>query len=462
MTARTHIPSLALLLFGGLWFASCQGCGKTERDHEVPSVPWEGSWPVVVLTHTNLDQALAPLQAYTDTWLQEPSRNGARAWPDPWALEERFAGDTASAHIGRARALLQSAAAYEALAMLDAEALCSLGRHTGAFGDAVPTGYLFGMEGCLWAGDHEGALTAWGHWETFSATAQTPLPGWDWPAPPVADTGRYPEGRTLPVAGWKEGEPPAGTRRGPPGVAHRTTYRSRDQNVEYAFVLPADLHAAAAELRTMAHEALDDCADCPPDAAEVLGGELDPAGPSCGLAADASLPLVVGSGTLSLSLACAPGDGPPRYDGPQTREVSALDEEVEAYLVAYSQTVRTEAVEGGTLTVEAMPTVKSFSRRAVYRRLGLDAANRGDNAAALWALETAAGADWSTAPRGANDPEMLCSLSLARLRAGRYRSVIETLDRAGEEEGWLLLVELARTVARVETLPGNESVGVMR
>jgi len=459
--ARTLRLSIALLVSGGLWFASCQGCGETEPAEGARTVPWEGSWPVVVLTHTNLDQSLDPLQAYSDMWLQEPSRNGAKTWPDPWTLEQRFAGDSASARIGRARALFQSAAAYEALGLLDAEALCSLGRHPGAFGDAVPTGYLFGTEGCLWAGDHEGALAAWGHWERFSATTRAELPSWDWPAPPPEDPGIYPEGRALPVSGWKDARPGADSRRGPPGVAFRTTYHSRDQDVEYAFVLPTDLHAAAAELRAMGQEALDGCADCPSDAAAVLGGELDPAGPSCALAADAALPLVVGSGTLSLALACAKGDGPPRYDGPQQREVSALDEEAEAYLVAYSSTVRAEAVGAG-LAVEAMPTVKSFSRRAVYRRLGLDATERGDNAAALWALETGAGADWSTAPRGANDPEMLCSLSLARLRAGRYRSVIETLDRAGEEEGWQMLVELARTVARVETLPGNESVGVMR
>ena len=109
-----------------------------------------------------------------------------------------------------------------------------------------------------------------------------------------------------------------------------------------------------------------------------------------------------------------------------------------------------------------MPTIREMSRRAVYRRIGIDAMAGGDNAAALWALEIAAGADWSTTARGANDPEMVCLLALSRYRAGRMRSVIEVLDDASAEQGWENLAPIARTVARVEALPGDESVGVMR
>jgi hypothetical protein len=156
-----------------------------------------------------------------------------------------------------------------------------------------------------------------------------------------------------------------------------------------------------------------------------------------------------------------PTPGHPGVHG-EPAAISDLDGEAEAWIDGYLAAVQAGPVADGSLPPEALPTVRDFTRRAVYRDMGLDAARARDNEVSMWALEMASGDVAATAPRGANDPEMICSLALARFRAGHHRPAVQSLDAAGESRGWDVASVLARTVARVETLPGADSVGVMR
>lgn len=418
-------------LIGALALVVLHGCPRPEPVEEAPpTLSWQDTWPCQVLSDPHLDERLAPLDTVSALWLIPPSRSTATPWPDAWALETALAGDAPSTLLSLSRARRTSAAAWRALAQLDAEALCQLGRSPSSYGAEVAQGYLFGVEGCLWAGDLEGARAAWAHWERFGDDSMQ-----GWPAPPEAlleEDGLL--SRELPHGGYTAGRAPE--------RAFATVYRSRDQAVEFAFVLPGDLIAAARDLEALA------------------GG----ATPTCDITGDAALALQVGESPLSHAQRCgsAAGDAPPSFEPGGESPISDLDGAVEAYLDRYTRAVETGAVGAGILPMEALPSVREMARRAVYRRVGLDAAATGDNATALWALETAAGADWTTVARGANDPEMLCSLALARFRAGRHRPVVQTLDGLGAAPGWSALADLARTVARVDAMPGADSVGVMR
>ena len=408
-----------------------QGCPRPDPPRDAaPTLAWQDTWPCQVLSDPQLGERLVPLDAVSAMWLIPPSRSSAVPWPDAWALGSVLAGEAPPTLSSLSRARSTSAAAWRALARLDAEALCQLGRSPSSFGAEVAQGYLFGVEGCLWAGDLEGARAAWTIWEQLDGTSAQ-----GWPAPPDALLDE--EGllaRALPHGGYTAG--------GAPGRAYTTVYRSRDQEVEFAFVLPGDLIAAAREL-------------------EGLAGA---AASSCDVTAEAALPMLVGDSPLSHAQRCgaAAADAPPAFEAGTQSPISDLDGTVEAYLDRYLRAVEAEAVTAGLLPAEALPSVREMTRRAVYRRAGLDAAAAGDNATALWALETAAGADWTTVARGANDPEMICSLALARFRAGRHRPVVQTLDELGAAPGWGALADLARTVARVDAMPGADSVGVMR
>ncbi len=418
-------------LIGALALCVLQGCPRpTPTEEAPPTLSWQDTWPCQVLSDPHLAEHLAPLDAVSALWLIPPSRSTAAPWPDAWALEAALAGDASSTHLSLSRARRTSAAAWRALARLDAEALCQLGRSPSSYGAEVAQGYLFGVEGCLWAGDLEGARAAWAHWERFGDDSMQ-----GWPAPPAAllDEDAL-LARELPHGGYAAGRAPE--------RAFSTVYRSRAQEVEFAFVLPGDLIAAARDL-------------------EALAGV---ATPPCDTARSAALPLLVGDSPLSHAQRCGAdaGDAPPAFEPGGESPISDLDGAVEAYLDRYIRAIEAEAVPAGLLPMEALPSVREMARRAVYRRVGLDAAAAGDNATALWALETAAGADWTTVARGANDPEMLCSLALARFRAGRHRPVVQTLDALGAEPGWGALADLARTVARVDAMPGADSVGVMR
>ncbi len=461
---RSTLPrGAALLATLGLLCASCHRGG--EATPQGPTVPCRETWPVLLLSAADPGAALAPIEAFAATWLRGPSRSDAPPWTDPREVESLFAGGGASPAIGRARALLQLAGAFDALSLLDAEALCALARHPSAYGSALPEGHLIGAEACLWAGEADGAAAAWDLASSAARDAHRSL-AWTWPtlpevAPPPAELAR----RELPIHGWSGGGDGTAPVTALPTAAHRDVHRSHGQTVEYAFVLPGDLWSAARAFEARAANVIAACAGCPEDLADWLDGRAAPGGPACSTPPGAALPLTVGTGWMLPSHACAAAGAsgaPPRYTGADDTDIGALDEAAEAYLTAYARSVRGGPVADGTLADEAMPTVREMSRRAVYRRLGIEAMSAGDNAAALWALEIAAGADWSTTARGANDPEMVCLLALARYRAGRMRSVIEVLDDAGEERGWEILADIARTVARVEALPGDESVGVMR
>jgi len=396
---------------------------------EAPTLAWQDTWPVLVLTDPHLPQHLDPLDAVSGLWLISPARSDAAPWPDAWTLPTHLGAETPAAQLSLARATAAAAGAWRTLAQLDAEALCQLGRSPAAYGDEVPVGYLYGVEGCLWAGDLEGARAAWANYGAAAGAERI-----DWPAvPDELPAAAELAARALPHGGHAPGAPP--------GRAHATFYRSREQSVEYAFVLPGDLFAAAADL-------------------EERAGEID----ACEIDAAEALPLLVADSPLSHAQRCgeARGEAPPVFEAGGASPISDLDGAVEAYLDGYLAAVEAGAAADGSLPLEALPSIREMARRGVYRRVGLDAAAGGDNATALWALETAAGADWSTASRGANDPEMICSLALARFRAGRYRPVVQSLDDLGAAPGWSALRDLARTVARVDAMPGADSVGVMR
>ena len=406
------------------------GCRRVEPvEGDAPTLAWQDTWPVQVLTDPDLPQRLEPIDAVSALWLIPPSRAGAAPWPDAWSLSAHVGSETSSAKLSQARATAVSAAAWRALAQLDAEALCQLGRSPAAYGEEVPVGYLYGVEGCLWAGDLEGARAAWANHEAFGGPERI-----DWPTvPDQLPDGEALAARELPHSGYATGAAPS--------RAHVSVYRSRDQAVEYAFVLPGDLFEAADELESVAQS-------------------MNP----CDLAPLDALPLLVADSPLSHAQRCgdARDEAPPFFDAGAASSISDLDGVVEAYLDQYLAAVEAGAISGGLLPVEALPSIRDMARRAMYRRVGLDAAAGGDNATALWSLETAAGADWTTVARGANDPEMICSLALARFRAGRYRPVVQTLDELGAAPGWSALRDLARTVARVDAMPGADSVGVMR
>ena len=417
---------------------------------EGPPQAWRDTWPVLVLIDPQLAEHLAPLEGYSATYLASPTRTGSEPWFDPWAVEERFAGEETSAHIGRARALGMASAAWSHLAELDAEGLCRLGRSAASFGPDVPVGYLFGAEGCLWAGDAEGARQAWSHWQQTRGDEAL-----DWPAPPEGEAPGDPALRVLPLSGWVDRD--SGPSASAPDAAYRTVYRSHGQDVEFSFLLPGDLVRTARHLEHLASQELAECEGCPTDLAGFLAGNGQ--GEICSHDPLAALPAMVGRSPLSLGQACGrePSAAPASFprDG---ATIADLDGALEAYLGAYLRTIEAEAVD--MLPIEAMPTVRELASRSLHRRVGLDAMAADDNATAMWALESAAGP--AAAPRGANDPEMVCSLVLARFRAGHFRPAIQTLDDAGALAGWEGLRVLARTVARVEVLPAAESVGVMR
>ncbi len=455
-TPRSLPSCLAALMLAGV-LAAVPGCRREQAPptRDLPQVGWQGSWPVEVLSDPQLAVRLEPLDAWSATWLLAPERGNAPGWPSSWALGESFPGDGPSAGAGRARALDMHAAAWDALADLDAEALCRLGRSESAYGRDVPVGYLYGVEGCLWAGDAEGATLAWSHHRTFAPQRQEIA----WPEPPVGIPTRAElAGRSLPHGGWADGD----TRSGPPSPAFTAVYSSRDQDVEYAFVLPGDLWRVARWLEASAEAAWDACDGCPADARAWVDGTATADSAACG-EPGSLLPLLVGGLPLAAAHVCHDGTpAAPGYPATGDAAISDLDGAAEAWLDGYLQAVEAEAVGAGTLLPEALPTIRDFARRAVYRALGLAALRAGDNEVALWSLAMAAGDTAGTAPRGANDPEMICSLALARFRAGHHRPAVVSLDEVGEGPGWEVAAALARTVARVETLPGADSVGVMR
>lgn len=412
-------------------------------------VAWEGSWPVLVLSDPAVSEHLDPLEAHAATWLTPPDQAGAAGWAAPVDLPGAFAGNGPSARIGRARALAVVSRAYDALATLDAEALCALGQRPEAYGGQVPEGYLFGVEGCLWAGDSEGAARAWTSWVDLGSGAAGEFDAW--PPPPEGPSTPGTR-RDLPFSGYDASS-------GRPSVAHTRIYRSRGQEVEFAFVLPADLAAAAEQLRQQGAEALEGCEGCPDGTAEWLARPRRASAALCALDPHAALPLLIGSGALRADQACADGDErPPSHT--QGADLAALDDALAGYVTRYVAAVEGAAVPAGTLPREALPTLRAMVERAVAREVGLDAHGAGDAAVALWALEVASGS--GEAPRGARDPELLCTLSLVRFRAGSHRPVIRVLEQASALPGWEVLGPVARAVARVEALPGAGVHGVMR
>ena len=445
MTLRTVLVTLLCARFA----LAAAGCREPIVEPlPPPSDTWRDTWPVLVLNDPDVALHLSPIEVYGSTWLVSPTHPSAGPWLDPWSSP--LSGTPLSARLGHARSLLEAAAAFAALAELDAEALCRLGVNPSSFGADVPMGYLMGVEGCLWHGDADGAAAAWSLWRRFDGNDML-----DWPAPPSDITPDTLAGRHLPFSGWAVGSP--GPADGPPGAAYRTVYRSRGQDVEYAFVLPGDLARTATALQERAAAVLDGCDRCPADAGAFLRGEVARGGPSCSLQPGPALPLLVGRLPLALAHVCTDTTGaPPAYRAGAA--VADLDGELETYLDEFLGAI--EALEA--LPAEAVPTARDLTRRALYRQVGLDAHAAGDNAAAFWALESAVGVNASTSARGGNDPQMVCSLALARFRAGHFRPVTGALDDAGGHPGWEPLRTLARTVARVEAMPGIDSVGVMR
>lgn len=443
--------SAALRLVALLAMFFVLGCGRDRAPDPAaaPGVAWEGSWPVLVLGDPAVSEHLEPLDAHAATWLTPPDHAGAAGWMDPAEVAGAFAGEGPSARIGRARALNLNARALDALATLDARALCDLGQRPESYGDQVPEGYLFGVEGCLWAGDAEGAARAWQSWGELGAGAAEDLSGWPPPPEGPLEPGTR---RELPVSGF---DPSTGR----PFVAHARVYRSRGQEVEYAFVLPADLAAAGEVLRRAGAESLDGCEECPAGTGDWLARPRRAPAALCAIEPHAALPLLIGSGAMRVDHACAGGDDhPPTYTA--GADLAALDEALAGYVTRFVSSVEQGAVPGGALPREALPTLRAMVERALAREVGLDAFAAGDGAVALWALEVASGP--SEAPRGARDPELLCTLSLARYQAGTYRPVIRALEGAASLPGWEILGPVARSVARVEALPGAGVHGVMR
>ena len=442
-----RVPRLSPLLAAILVL----GCGRGAPPDPAPTpgLAWDGSWPVLALSDPALSEHLVPLDAHAAVWLTPPDHAEARGWMDPGEVAVAFAGEASSARIGRARAHIGAARALDAVAQLDAEALCALGQRQEAYGDEVPEGYLFGVEGCLWAGDADGAARAWELWTARSADGPVELSAW--PGPPEGP-GAPGARRDLPVSGFDGGT-------GRAGVAYSRIYRSRGQEVEFAFVLPADLAATAEVLRGQASSALEGCRGCLDGAGEWLERpRRTPAG-LCSLDAAAALPLLIGTGALRADHACPTGDDrPPTWS--EGADVASLDDALARYVEQFVDSVEREAVPAGTLPREALPTLRAMVERAVVREMGLDAHAAGDAAVALWALGVAGGTD--DTPRGARDPELLCTLSLVRFRAGTHRPVIRTLDAASALAGWESLGPVARAVARVEALPGAGVQGVMR
>ena len=397
---------------------------------------------------------LDPFEVHAGLWLLSPSRADAGSWPDPWELERTFGDRTTSAGMGAARALASAARAYRVLARLDAEALCTLGRRPDSYGDALPEGYLFGLEGCAFAGDDEGARQAWDHWQAF-ATPET-LGRWDWPPPP-ADDGLP---RVLPVSGLGSADGPLDAA---PAAAHTSVYRARGQVIEYSFVLPTDLLRGAEDLERRAADALTRCAACPAGASGWVARPRESLPALCLAPPNKSLPVLIGTGVLAPGQACAgASDPPPRHHPGANRSVADLDDEVARYLTRYMTTVERGTPDREPLPAEMLPTVREMVSRAIHREIGLDALLAGDAATALWGLETAAGTDGATTPRGASDPEMLLSLALVRFRAGTTGPVVRLLDAAAGTPGWTAAAPVARAVARVEVLPAAEGPGVMR
>ena len=50
---------------------------------EAPTLAWQDTWPVLVLTDPHLPQHLDPLDAVSGLWLISPARSDAAPWPDP-------------------------------------------------------------------------------------------------------------------------------------------------------------------------------------------------------------------------------------------------------------------------------------------------------------------------------------------------------------------------------------------